>query len=48
MRKDGVFWTLKNTKKFRLKLMISEKIPNRGLGEVKKIFHIDIFIATVT
>ena len=38
MRKDGVFWTLKNTKKFRLKLMNFEKIPNRGLRDVKKIF----------
>ena len=31
------FSALKNTKKFLLKLMISEKIPNRGLGDVKKI-----------
>ena len=31
------FSALKNTKKFRLKLMNFEKIPNRGLRDVKKI-----------
>ena len=43
------FSALKNTKKFRLKLMNFEKIQNRGLRDVKKIFlKKTFFIATVT